>query len=113
MKTILKLAAVVAFALALFIFIPADNGAKDTVYVSAKDGGILFLNGISKTTPEFCFKPELDTDYNLALVSRNGRQNVDIKFNGTLSIGSPDGDSLGLKVRGISSEKALEMCEQN
>lgn len=111
MKTGLKIAAVTIFAAVLFMVLSSDNGAKDTVYVSAKDGGILFLNGVSKTTPEFCFKPELDEDYNLALVSRNGRQNVDIKFNGTLSIGSPDGDSLGLKVRGISSEKAEEMCQ--
>lgn len=111
MKLVIKILLASVLIVLGFLVYKSDNGVKDTVHVSAKNGGTLFLNGISQQIPEFCFKPELDTDYNLALVSRNGRQNVDIKFNGNLLIGSPDGEDLGLKVKGVSSEKARDICD--
>lgn len=107
MSYFLRIAALVGLITGIFLIVSSFEEKSSILVENTQGKGVLFMDGLYQSGNSFCFTPESSTNYNLALVGDNSRQNIQVSKSNEVSIGQSEGENLGMKVSKVS-QKTLE-----
>lgn len=107
MSYIIRILIIISLFAGIFLIISSIEEKSSILVENTSASGILFMNGLFQPGDSFCFTPESSSDYNIALVSDDSRENIQVSKTNQINISKSEGDSLGLNVSKISL-KTLE-----
>lgn len=107
MSYLIRILIIIGLIGVIFLIISSMEEKSSILVENSSESGLIFMNGLFHNGDAFCFTPESNTSYNIALVSDQSRQNVLVSKTNEINIGKTEGDNLGLKVSKIS-KKTLE-----
>jgi hypothetical protein len=107
MSYLIRVLIIIGLILSILLIISSIEEKSSILVKSSQGSGILYMNGLYEAGDAFCFTPESNTDYNIALNLDNTRQNIQVSKTNEITISKSQGENLGLEVSKISN-KTLE-----